>query len=152
MGTECHSENPEPSKRRQRKVHRDVAAQNVPAVPLSPLNLGMPPLMGIPPGCIPPVSADGSAVGMPILNQPPFQSPPMGLGHMPNVGNVPLVPFPNYPMVPMPSALSSGQPSAHWPGTSAGAQRSQTWGCHRIFKSGCHLASNHPIRLSTFIS
>lgn len=44
-----------------------------------------PPLLGIPPGCIPPVGSDGLAIGMPILNQHPFvpAQPPINLNNFP---------------------------------------------------------------------
>lgn len=39
-----------------------------------------PPLLGIPPGCVPPVGSDGQAIGMPFLNRHPFvPSNPMSM-------------------------------------------------------------------------
>eukprot|EP00210_Caulerpa_lentillifera_P005732 g5480.t1 len=48
----------------------------VPVVPNASLGvstpMSVPPLLGIPPGCVPPVDSSGMAIGMPFLNRHPF--------------------------------------------------------------------------------
>ncbi|GMH42014.1 hypothetical protein BSKO_09933 [Bryopsis sp. KO-2023] len=110
--------------RQQRKPPPDSAASSSTALTSNPtvmpplnlnLNMGLPPLMGIPPGCVPPVASNGMAIGMPMLNQPPFMPPsPLGaFGMGPPSASV--VPYPSFSLVSAPMTTPSGQ-TTQWPG------------------------------------
>lgn len=103
-------------RRRPRKtVVRDNenSVANHPPLAMKLPSFNLPPLMGIPPGCIPAVGSNGIAVGMPVLDQPPFAPPspnPFGIIPPLNPGGMPFVPgqlpFLGYPMIPPPVGVT----------------------------------------------
>lgn len=104
------------------------AASQQPSLAMKPPVFNAPPLMGIPPGCVPPAGPSGMAIGMPVLNQPPFAPPcpnPMNLVPPLSPTGVPCVPgtipFPGYPMVPSPVGVSPQAPFGNVPGVAGGA-------------------------------
>jgi len=58
----------------QRRKIRPNASPREAQAPSIPTSGGstVPPLLGIPPGCVPAVESNGQAIGMPFLNQHPF--------------------------------------------------------------------------------
>ncbi|CAD7697312.1 unnamed protein product [Ostreobium quekettii] len=150
------------SDRRRLRVPREngSAVANRPPLAMKPPVFSVPPLMGIPPGCVPPAGPSGMAIGMPVLNQPPFAPPcasPLGLmpsplappslhcmpgalpGAMPGVpGMMPgAMPFPGYPMVPPPIGVSTQAPFTSVPGPMAGAMEDVAVGsCAPVDGSG----------------
>ncbi|CAD7701225.1 unnamed protein product, partial [Ostreobium quekettii] len=123
------------SDRKRLKIPREngsAATYRPPPLAMKPPVFSLPPLMGIPPGCVPPAGPSGMAIGMPVLNQPPFAPPsasPLGVmppslapSSVPSLsGAMPgAMPFPGFPMVPPPMGIVPQMPLGSVPGPMGG--------------------------------